>query len=69
MGSGRPLGSIDELLSMSILSVFWWMRMIADMLLVLLSGSTARDCWMLGLNRPIRDRRRSGRLNGGLWQS
>ena len=26
-------------------------------------------CWMLGLSRPIRDRHRSGRSSGGLWQS
>ena len=27
---------------------------------MLLSGSSAWYCWLLGLNRPIRDRRRSG---------
>ena len=61
MDGGRPLISFDELLSMAVLTASWWMLLIADLQLVLLSGSLARYCWMLGLNRPIRDHRRSGR--------
>ena len=54
---------------MTVLTTFWWMLLIADLKLVLLSGSSVRYCWMLGLDRPIRDRRRSGQSSGGLWQS
>ena len=61
MGGGRSLSSFDELLSMVVQTASWWMLLIADLQLVLLSGSLARYCWMLGLNRLISDRRRSGR--------
>ena len=66
---GRPLRSFDKLLSMAVLIASWWILLIAVLLLVLLSGSSARYCWILGLSRPIRERRRSGRSSGGLWQS
>ena len=39
----------------------WWVLLMADLYIVLLSGSSVTYCWMLGLCRPIRDRRRSGR--------
>ena len=60
MGGGRYLGSFDELLSMAVLTASWWMLLIADLKQVLLSGSSVRYYWMVGQNRPIRDRRRSG---------
>ena len=66
MGGGRPFGSFDELLSMAVLTVSWWMQMMADLQLALLSGSSARHCWMLALYRSIKNRRRSGRSSGGL---
>ena len=50
MGGGRPLGSSDELLSMVVLTASWWMLMMTDLQLVLLSGSSAMYCWILGLN-------------------
>ena len=31
MGGGRPLGSIDELLSMAVLTASWWMLLMADL--------------------------------------
>ena len=69
IGGGRPLCSFDELLSMLVLTASWWMPLMVDLRQVLMSGSSARYCWMLDLNRPIRDRRRPGRSSGGLWQS
>ena len=69
MGGSRPLCSFDELLSVAVLTASWWMLLIADLYLVILSGPSARYCWMLGLSRPIRDRRRSGRSSVDLWQS
>ena len=68
MSGGRPLSSLDELLSMAVLTASCWMLLIAVMELVLLSGISARYCWMLDLYQPIRDHRRSGRSSGGLWQ-
>ena len=68
MGGGRPISSFDELLPMTVQTTSWWMLLIADLQLMFLSGSSARYCWMLGLKRPIRDLRRSGRSSGGLWQ-
>ena len=72
MGDGRPLSSFYELLSMlfmAVLTASWWMLLMVDLQVVLLSGSSAMHSWMLGLNRSIRDRRRFGRSSGGLWQS
>ena len=69
MGGSRPLISSDELLSMAVLTASWWMLLMADLELILLSGSSSRYCWMSDLNRPIRDFRRSGRSSGGVWQS
>ena len=69
MSGGRPLSSFDELLSMAVLTTSWWMLQMADMKLVLLSGSSASYCWVLGLNRPIRDSRRSAQSSGGQRQS
>ena len=60
-GHRRPLSSFDELLSMAVLTASWWMLLMADLLVVFLSDSSARYCRMSGLDRPIRDRRRSGR--------
>ena len=68
MGGRRPLSSFDERLSMAVLTASCWILLIVDLLLVLLSSSSARYGWMLGLIRPIRDRRRSGRLSGDLRQ-
>ena len=68
MGGGQPFSNFDEPLEMAVLTASWWMLLIADFKLVLLRGSSARYCWMLDLNRPIRDRRRSGRSSGGLGQ-
>ena len=56
----------DELLSIAVLTALWWILLTADLLL---SGSSARYCWILSINRPIRNRRRSGQSSGGLWQS
>ena len=44
MGGGRPLGSFDELLSMAFLTASWWMLLMADLQLVLLTGFTTRYC-------------------------
>ena len=49
MGGGRPLSSFDELFSMTVQDTSWWMLLMADLLLVLQSGSSARYCWLLGL--------------------
>ena len=59
MGRGRPLGSLDVLLSMAVLTASWLMLLIADLWQVWLSGFSARYCRMLGLNQPFRDRSRS----------
>ena len=66
---GRPLGCFYELLSMTVLTTSWWMLLMVHLYLVLLSHSSATYCGMLGLHPPIRDRRRSGRSSGDLWQS
>ena len=46
---------------MAVLTASWWMLRMAELRLVLSSGSLARYCWMSGLNWPIRVRRRTGR--------
>ena len=67
MGGCRPLNSLDELLSMAVLTAFWWMLVVADLYLVLLSGSLARYCWMLGLDRPVIWRSVAELMAGMLW--
>ena len=71
MVGDRPISSYDELLSMAVQTASWMMLLMAD--LMLLNASSVRHCWMLGPNRPIRDRRRSGRsvaelMAGMFWQ-
>ena len=46
---------------MAVLTTSWWMLLINDLYLVFLSGPSASYYLMLGLDRPIIDRRRSGR--------
>ena len=61
--------NFDELLIMPVLIASWWMLLMADLLLMSMSGTSARYCWTLGFDLPFRDRRRYGRSSGRLWQS